>query len=81
MAALHSAMIKHDNGDYRGSLADIGKLGPLATQIGLELPAVLHNYYNSIAVLLAANDKPNEASGFSGVLLTSPFRGEYPEWQ
>jgi tetratricopeptide (TPR) repeat protein len=81
LAALQSAFIKYDEGDCRGALADIEKLEPLAKQIGLVLPASLHNYYNSLAAFLTASGRVEEASGLRGVLLTSPFRNAYPEWQ
>jgi hypothetical protein len=80
-AALQSAFIKYDQGDFRGALADIEKLEPLARQVCLEQPAFLHNYYNSLAVSLTANGRVEEASRLSKALLTSPFRSAYPEWQ
>jgi hypothetical protein len=80
-AAFQSAVIKNDEGDHRGALADIEKLEPLARQIGLELPAVLHVYCNNLAAALIANGRGEEASRFSRMLLTSPFRTAFPEWR
>jgi hypothetical protein len=80
-AAFQSALIKDDEGDHRGALADIERLEPLARRIGLELPAVLHFYCNNLAVALITNGRAEDATRFSKMLLTSPFRNAYPEWQ
>jgi tetratricopeptide (TPR) repeat protein len=81
LTAFQRALIKYNEGDYNGALASIEKLEPLARQVGIELPAVLHSYLNTVAVCLIANARAEEASRFSEVLLTSPFRSAYPEWQ
>jgi tetratricopeptide (TPR) repeat protein len=81
MAAFQCALIRYADGDYRGALADIEKIEPLARQIGIELPAVLHNYYNGLASALTASGRTEEALRFSQLLLTSPFRNAYPGWQ
>jgi hypothetical protein len=81
VVAFQHALIKYDHGDFRGALADIEKLEPLASHVGLELPAVLHSYYNNLAAFLIADGRAAEATRFSEVLLSSPFRSAYPEWQ
>jgi hypothetical protein len=81
LAAFQCALIRYDEGDYRGALADLERLEPLAWQVRFEQPALLHNYYNSLAVFLIANGRLSEASPLQGMLLTSPFLNAYPEWQ
>jgi tetratricopeptide (TPR) repeat protein len=80
-AALQCALIKFDEGDYRGALAAMERLEPLAKQIGLEFPALLHIYYNNLAFSLIANGRVEETSRLSEILLASPFLNAYPEWQ
>jgi hypothetical protein len=81
LAALQCSLMKYDEGDYRGALADLERLELLALRVGLEQPALLHNYYNSLAAFLTANGRAEEASRLCDTLLTSPYRDAYPEWK
>jgi hypothetical protein len=88
-AALHpqflilfqGALIKYDQGDHAGALADFEKLKPLALHIGAERPALLHSYYNNLAVSLAANGRKEEARSYCAILANSPFLQVRPEWK
>jgi tetratricopeptide (TPR) repeat protein len=81
LAAFQCALMKDDEGDHRGAVADFEKLEPLALQVGVELPPLLHQYYNNLAFFLIADGRAGEASRFRDVLLTSPFHNAYPELQ
>jgi tetratricopeptide (TPR) repeat protein len=79
LAAYQAAFMKYDEGDHCGALADLQRLQPLASRVGLFLPAFLHNYYNSLAGFLMSCGRLEEASRLRPLLLTSPFRNAYPE--
>jgi hypothetical protein len=80
-AALQLALIKFDEGDFSGASAGFQGLEPLARQVGLEFPALLHIYYNNVAFSLIANGRAEETLRLRQILSASPFRDAYPEWQ
>ena len=81
MAAFQRVLVRYDEGDYASALAGLEKLAPIARQFCLTLPAIRHNYYNTLAVFLTIQGRAAEASRFYNLLLNSPFRSAYPEWQ
>jgi hypothetical protein len=80
LAALQGAIIKSEQGDYRGALSDARALEPLALQVAQEWPALFHVYLNTIVVALIGDGRPEEAARFCETLRTSRFRHLYPEW-
>jgi tetratricopeptide (TPR) repeat protein len=78
---LQGAIICSADGDHRGSLASLRNMASLAHEVGKQLPALLHLYYNNLAVQLVANGHVEEARRASRILLASPFLSAYPEWQ
>jgi hypothetical protein len=78
---LQRTVIKYRRGDHAGALGDLEKLGPLALHIGAERPALLHAYYNNLAIFLAANGRLSEARHYCEILIASPFWEIHPEWK
>jgi hypothetical protein len=74
------ALIDYAEGDRRRALSQLEIMWPLALQIGIECPPLLLQYYNNLAVALAANDRLYEALRLSAPLAGSPFSEAYPEW-
>jgi hypothetical protein len=81
MVAFQRVLVRYDEGDYASALAGLEKLEPIARHVGLALPAFLHSYYNNLAVFLTIQSRFAEASRLYNLLLNSPFRSAYPEWQ
>jgi hypothetical protein len=81
IAGLQTATIKHFDGDHSSFLDGLRRLEPLARYLGLKYPAMLHQYYNNVAVALAANGEIEEAQSYCNLLLSSPFLAAYPEWR
>jgi tetratricopeptide (TPR) repeat protein len=78
---IEDAFFDNRNGDHQSALAVLRRLSPLINSISGQYPALLHFYYNNLAVELAKTGHHEEAKGLYPVLAASPFLRVYPEWQ
>jgi tetratricopeptide (TPR) repeat protein len=78
---IQDAFFKDMDGDYRSALAILQRLSPVIHSISRQYPALLHAYYNNLAVELAKTGHIEQALTLYPVLATSPFLKANPEWQ
>jgi len=77
---IQQAFFHYADGDHRSALAILRKLSPALELISPQYPALLHVYYNNLAVQLCKTGEIEEARSFYSILSTSPYRRCYPEW-
>jgi tetratricopeptide (TPR) repeat protein len=78
---IQTARTRSVDGDYKSALGILESLSPYIHSLGHEYLALVHFYYNNLAVLLAKNGRTEQARSLSKILLASPFLESYPEWQ
>lgn len=80
MAHHEICVIKSLNGDHKGALSGLERLGPLVKLIAKHKPFYFYVYCNELAIELGESGRTAEAQAVCAIALASPFAKAYPEW-
>lgn len=75
------AIIKSEDGDHEGALADLNRLFPIVRAVSRWDPSLLYDHLNSLAVELAEVNRLEEAGRAAGTAVASPYAHAYPQWR
>ena len=78
---MNIAVLKSQNGDHRGALADLERISPVARTVRPIHSPAYYDHLNSLAVELAEMGNLEEAAHASQIVISTPFAYAYPEWR